>query len=153
MDWIMGKKYIKIKLAIIAFILLLLGVFLYQLLQPKPWPELPKYPNSTQITVQKSENGRVRIISFYSTDLARRIIIEYGAILRDFGWRGLILNPVKPDFRFIDTSRDIDIFGVRLYSNECPAFYLNVDLEDIGNEQTRVTVTQTVGPCGWSDPS
>jgi len=153
----MKLRYLVLAGFLISF--LVVGIIIYlSYSSPTKWIEPVLYPGAQQVSTQRLDNGQVKITTFVINEARYRQQLTYASNLERLGWtfftttrNGLITsyaggNPTK--LEYIDKSKDVRLQDLTIIKNKCKAFLLDILVEDAGPEQTRVTLTQQVGPCG-----
>lgn len=136
---------------IVTFIVIIFTV-IFILPSKISWIDAPLYQEAQQIISKVDKNGEEKITSYIAYDNIRTVSVRLSLIFGENNWRLIIypksINNNKIEALYIDTSKDILLFGNILKENQCPSFYLEVTFEQLEEGKILVTNTQTVGPCG-----
>ncbi|MBN9393361.1 MAG: hypothetical protein J0I20_35345 [Chloroflexi bacterium] len=141
--------------ATIAFVVgtcLVTGGILFVINSKTAWVDAPLYSGALNVKTTVSGNGSVKTTTFntheYYTHLADIYLLE----LNFHNWFEINFqgSPVlKATLTYVDGSKNLEIPDFfTIYQNNCPAFYLDVTIENVTRFDSNITTVQTVGPCG-----
>lgn len=137
---------------VVAGTCLVTGGFLYVVNGKTDWQDAPVYPGGKNVQTAVSGDGLVKTTTFSVSEFYPRLPPGYLARLNAQNWNETsVQNSPAQDvtLSFVDGSKNIEIPGLGVvYQNTCPAFYLDVSIEYVTRFDTRITLVQSVGPCG-----
>lgn len=152
------KKPGKGNLSLFATIVVVVGTclvtggFLFVVNSKTGWQEAPVYSGGLHVQSKISSDGSVKTTTFTANEYYTRVVDIYMLELNFRNWFEVSLqnNPVKKfTLDYIDSSKNIEIPDFfTIYQNDCPAFFLDVTIENVTKFDSRITLVQTVGPCG-----
>lgn len=152
------KKPVKGHLSLFATIVLVVGTclvtggFLFVVNSKTEWQDAPLYSGALNVQTKFSSDGSVKTSAFSAHEYYTRLADVYLLELNFHNWFEISLQN-KPVFKttldYIDNSKNIEIPDLlTVYQNDCPAFFLDVTIENVTRFDSRVTLVESVGPCG-----